>query len=152
MASGSSSCPRLLLSLRRFWRQRNMSSSSAALSPWAPSVTSRLVFQEITAQTQRDNVIWYVPRRGEDGLGDLCSLSAESPNPLTHPRCPPCGVQNCLEADKGTIRPFFIYLPALLSVEETDFILKQGETLKAFKTKKWTQTVLLKNLAPVTAN
>lgn len=66
------------------WRQCNMSSSSAALSPWAPSVTSRLVFQEITAQTQSDSVIWYVPRPGGNELSNLSSLSAESQNPLAH--------------------------------------------------------------------
>lgn len=66
------------------WRQCNMSSSSAALSPWAPSVTSRLVFQEITAQTESDSVIWYVPRPGGNELSNLSSLSAESQNPLAH--------------------------------------------------------------------
>lgn len=86
--SGSGGRPLLVSPLApvppEVWRQCNMSSSSAALSPWAPSVTSRLVFQEITAQTQSDSVIWYVPRPGGNELSNLSSLSAESQNPLAH--------------------------------------------------------------------
>lgn len=66
------------------WRC-GMSSSVAALPPWAPSVTLCLVFQEIKAQTGSDSVIWSVTRQGGTELDTLRSLWAESQNPLTQP-------------------------------------------------------------------
>lgn len=123
-AAGPSSCPRSLRSLRRFDgsatcpRPRQLFHHERHLSHRASSSRKLQLKPKATALSDM-----YPGRAGMNSAISARSL-LNPKNPLAH-----SGVLADLNiarrgADKRTIRPYFFHRPVLLSVEETDLILK----------------------------